>query len=182
MIGCPFRYHLRTGMGFPWTEHGKRKCSPYLNDCSAAKTRVFSWINVGGTKKYRWRLILPPLMKRINHSYPSHQYHKWYQSIQLYYSLDRCTDLHRQAKYGTENFSESNASYCFQTWMRLIINLFPFILIARCFLFGSSSCALKYQVNFGFGEPIAGQSRVTVWLTMIDLCWRRVRFADWCSK
>lgn len=42
--------HRLIGKGFPSTEHGKRKCSPFLNDCSFANIPLFSFVNFGGTK------------------------------------------------------------------------------------------------------------------------------------
>jgi hypothetical protein len=32
----PLKNHRLIGVGFPSTEHGKRRCSPFLYDCSLA--------------------------------------------------------------------------------------------------------------------------------------------------
>jgi hypothetical protein len=45
----PLKNHRRIGIGFPSTEHGNRKCSPFLYDCSLAKIPLFSFVNFGGT-------------------------------------------------------------------------------------------------------------------------------------
>jgi hypothetical protein len=49
----PLKNHRRRGNGFPSTEHGKRRCSPFLYDCSMANIPLFSFVNLGGTKNHQ---------------------------------------------------------------------------------------------------------------------------------
>jgi len=51
MAFFPLKIHRRIGCGLPSTEQGKRKCSPFLYDCSLANIPLFSLVNFGGTKR-----------------------------------------------------------------------------------------------------------------------------------
>jgi len=54
----PLKNHRRIGKGFPSTEQGKRKCSPFLYDCSFANIPLYSLVNFGGTKQIKLKNLL----------------------------------------------------------------------------------------------------------------------------